>query len=152
MILRKANSADQATIKHIVRSAQLAPFDLDWHRFVVAEEDSQIVGVAQVRQHRDGSHELASLAIIPEYQGQGIGSALTSELLKGEIGVVYLFCRPALRGYYVKFGFQQIPPAELPLTMRRIHRFARLLASLGSALSGHEIQIMGMRRCNPDRL
>ena len=149
-IIRKAQASDDARIQDMVHSARLAPFDLDWRRFVVAEIGSQIVGVGQVRQHRDGSHELASIAVLPAYQSQGIGSSLIHELLREESGLVYLFCRQGLRTYYERFGFQQIPPAELPRTMRRLFRIAQWLNPLGSALLGHKIEIIGMRRSKPE--
>jgi N-acetylglutamate synthase-like GNAT family acetyltransferase len=151
LLIRKARSSDQTTIKHIVLSAMLAPYDLDWRRFMVAEEEGQIVGVGQVRRHRDGSHELSSIAVIPQRQGQGIGSALIYELLKGEDDTVYLFCRTGLRGYYERFGFQQIPPEVLPQTMRRLFRFFRWLNSIASVFLKGKKEFICMQRTNPNQ-
>ena len=35
-----------------------------------------MVGVAHIKAHGDGSRELASLAVVPDRQGEGIGGAL----------------------------------------------------------------------------
>ncbi len=80
-----------------MRRARLNPFDLDWRRFLVAEQDSQIAGMVQVGPHSDGSRELASLAVLPAQQGQGTGGALIGALLERERGPLHLMCRNASR-------------------------------------------------------
>ena len=48
-----------------------------WPNFVVAEDGGTIVGIGQVKTHGDGSRELASIAVIPARQSQGIGGRLS---------------------------------------------------------------------------
>ena len=55
---------------------------LDWRHFIIAvDPENQLIGCGQIKPHRDGSSELASIAVQPEYQGQGIGKALIERLL-----------------------------------------------------------------------
>jgi N-acetylglutamate synthase-like GNAT family acetyltransferase len=144
--IRSATAADQSTIKTIIRTAGINPFSLDWPRFLIAEENGQIVGVGQIKPHKDGSRELASIAVLPERQGQGIGSQIIYALLAREKGVLYLFCRDALEGYYTRFGFQTVERAQLPWELARIHRLGSSFAALGARLSGHKMHLIVMRR------
>jgi amino-acid N-acetyltransferase len=113
--IRPATQADQPTIRRLIKDANLNRMSLDWLNFVVAEEDGAIVGVAQVKAHGDGSRELASIAVVPARQGQGIGRALIERLLAREPGaVLHLTCRRELVGYYERFGFRRLERAEYP--------------------------------------
>jgi N-acetylglutamate synthase-like GNAT family acetyltransferase len=94
---------------------------LDWPNFVVAEGDGAIVVVGQVKAHRDGTRELASIAVVPARQSQGLGRAIIETLLARERGVVlYLTCRRELQGYYERFGFRRLERAEYPPYFRRM--------------------------------
>jgi amino-acid N-acetyltransferase len=143
--IRPARAADQGAIRTIVYAARLIPRDLDWRRFLVAEEDRRIVGVGQVKPHGDGSRELASLAVLRQYQGQGIGGALVEALLAREPGAVHLMCLDRLEPYYERFGFRRLARGDLPPSFGWIGRFAPLIASI-SALFGKRIQPIVMRR------
>ena len=127
--IRPANAADQSTIRRLIREAGLNPMSLNWPHFVVAEEDGSIVGIGQVKSHRDGSRELASIAVLPPRQGQGIGSAVIKELLTlhGQ-GALHLTCRTHNQGYYERFGFRRLERAEYPPYFRRLIRIANLFA------------------------
>jgi N-acetylglutamate synthase-like GNAT family acetyltransferase len=143
--IRPANAADRSTIKAIVYAARLIPRDLDWERFLVAEEDRRIIGVGQVKPHNDGSRELASLAVVPEHRAQGIGGALIQALLARETGAVYLMCMDRLEPFYQRFGFRRLGRAELPPSFRFVGRFAPVFAVI-SALLGKRSQPIVMRR------
>ena len=130
--IRPAVQADQPAITAIVRAAGINPFSLHWQRFLVAEEGGRIIGLAQVKPHRDGSRELASLAVIPERQGHGIGSALVRALLAEERGPVYLTCRDSLKSYYARFGFRRLAGREMPPYFRRLTRFTDAIAFITS--------------------
>ena len=140
LAIRDAAVKDAATIRRIVRAANINPTGLDWPRFVVAEDGGEIVGVGQVKQHRDGTRELASIAVIPERQGKGIGSAIIRELLGRETGVVHLTCRSQLQGYYERFGFMRLEPREYP------PYFARRMPMINAFLRPFGIRITVMRR------
>jgi N-acetylglutamate synthase-like GNAT family acetyltransferase len=127
--IRAATEADQPTIRRLIKEANLNRMSLNWPNFVVAEEDGAIVGVGQVKAHGDGSRELASLAVVPARQGQGIGGALIKTLLAREPGVVlHLTCRSQLQGYYERFSFRRLAPAEFPPYFRRMIPIINLVA------------------------
>lgn len=123
--LRPAVRSDQWTIRRIVWLALINPLDLDWRRFVVAEIEGRCVGVGQVKSHSGGLRELASIAVIPEWQGCGISSAIIRELLARESGPVYLTCRVELESYYERFGFHRLSIAEMPAYFRRFYGLSR---------------------------
>lgn len=124
MNIRSATATDQKTIKSIIRAARINPMDLDWRRFVVAEDEGQIVGVGQIKSHRDGSRELASIAVIPERQRQDIGSEIIRALLSKESATLYLMCREELEPYYARFGFRRVSSEGMTPHFRRMHRLA----------------------------
>jgi N-acetylglutamate synthase-like GNAT family acetyltransferase len=62
MNIRPARAEDRATITAMVRGARLNPMDLQWSRFLVAEDETGIVGVGQIRPY-PGASELASLVV-----------------------------------------------------------------------------------------
>lgn len=140
LTLRNATAEDQPAIRRIVRAANINPTGLDWPRFVVAEDGGAIVGVGQVKPHRDGTRELASIAVIPPRQGQGIGSAIIEELLRREKGTLHLTCRRPMQGYYERFGFIRLEPSDYP------PYFARMLPILNTVGRIFRVQIIVMRR------
>jgi N-acetylglutamate synthase-like GNAT family acetyltransferase len=142
--IRPATAADRSAIRAIVHAARLIPRDLDWRRFLVAEVDGQIVGVGQVKPHGDGSRELASLAVIPERQAQGIGGALIGALLARESGAIHLMCLDRLEPYYQRFGFRRLERAELPASFWFVGQFAPAFAAI-SSLFGRRTQPIVMR-------
>jgi N-acetylglutamate synthase-like GNAT family acetyltransferase len=145
--IRSATEAEQPAITAIVRTARINPRDLDWRRFLVAEEDGRIVGVGQIKPHHDGSRELASLAVIPERQKQGVGAAIVRALLAGENGALHLMCLDQLEPYYARFGFRRLAPDEMPPYFRRISRLAGIFR-FAASLSGRQIQLIVMRLGN----
>jgi N-acetylglutamate synthase-like GNAT family acetyltransferase len=139
--IRPATETDQTTIRRLIKEASLNRMSLNWPHFVVAEEDGAIIGVGQVKSHGDGSRELASIAVVPPLQGQGIGSALIKALLVREQGMVlHLTCRSQLEGYYSRFGFRRLRPADYPPYFRRLIPLANLIVRFFGT------QILVMRR------
>jgi N-acetylglutamate synthase-like GNAT family acetyltransferase len=139
-VIRPATQADQATIRRLIKEAGINRMSLNWPNFVVAEDGGVIVGIGQVKTHGDGSRELASLAVIPARQRQGIGGAIIKTLLAREQGVVHLTCRSQLQGYYERFGFRRLETAEFPLYFRRMVPLINVVARLVG------MQILVMRR------
>ena len=129
--IRAAVAADAPAIRRLVRAAWLNPLDLDWRRFLVAERAGRIVGTIQVRRHNDGTHELASLAVLPGEQGAGCGAALIAALREREAPPLYIYCAPALVGYYERFGFRPVAIRELPPGLRIPGQLARAIALIG---------------------
>ncbi len=142
--LRPATAADQPTITAIIREAGINPRDLAWPRFIVAERDGQVIGVGQVKPHGDGSRELASIAVRPKFQGQGVGSAICRALIERETGVLYLTTRSELETYYHRFGFRKIGLDEMPPHFRRLFRVVNVLQPVVSRLIG--VELIAMKR------
>lgn len=146
MWLRRATAADQAAIAALVRAARLNPFNLDWRRFVVAVEDGQVVGTGQVKRHSDGARELASIAVTPNCQGQGIGGAIVATLIALEPFPLYLYCAEYNERYYLRFGFRPLAPAEMPRSLRRIHLFANTVLGMLNSVTGQQRRLVVMGR------
>src|SRR3954471_24824381 len=106
--IHTAGEDDQFAISAIVRAARINPCDLNWQRFLLARWGQDIIGVGQVKPHFDGSRELASLAVVPEWQGNGVGGALIRALLSREPGPLHLMCDQSREQYYERFGFKRI--------------------------------------------
>jgi len=137
--IRPATQADQPTIRRMIRQAGINPMNLKWPNFLVAEENRAIIGIGQVKTHGDGSRELASMAVVAERQGEGIGGAIIKALIAGQGDrVLHLTCRRQLEGYYQRFGFQRIERPD------HSAYFARLLPLINvfARLAGTEIILM----------
>jgi N-acetylglutamate synthase-like GNAT family acetyltransferase len=129
--LRKALATDRATIRRLVYQARLNPRGLDWRRFVVAVDERQrVIGCGQIKPHRDGSRELASIVVEPGRQLGGVGSAVIARLLATG-PPLWLVCRSKLVPFYRRFGFREIdePQASRP-HFRRMLRLGRWLERL----------------------
>ena len=114
---------------------------LNWPNFVVAEEDGAIVGLGQVKAHGDGSRELASIAVVPARQGQGIGRALIAALIaRYPNAVLHLTCRRELEGFYRRFGFRSLERAEYP------PYFGRMIPLVNLIMRPFGTRILVMRR------
>ena len=131
--LRPAVETDQRQIRSLVHRVGINPLDLNWRHFIVAElRDGTFIGCAQLKPHKDGSLELASLAVDELYRGQGAARALMERLLAQGTPPLYLMCRSELRSLYEKFGFQVMGLEAMPPYFWRISRLMRMMVSLGS--------------------
>lgn len=144
LAIRSATEADQPTIRRLIKAANLNRLSLDWPNFVMAEEGGAIVGLGQIKTHGDGSRELASIAVVPARQGQGIGSAIIESLLGREPNaVLHLTCRRQLEGFYERFGFVRLQPADYP------RYFSRLIPIINFVARFFQTEIVVMRRVSP---
>jgi N-acetylglutamate synthase-like GNAT family acetyltransferase len=124
-ILRAATAEDAAHIRAVVRLARLNPTGLNWERFRLAvDADNKVIGCVQIKPHRDGSQELASLVVDPKYRGQGIARTLIENLIGTYERDLYLMCRSTLGDFYEKFGFRGITETQMPTYFRRISKLA----------------------------
>jgi N-acetylglutamate synthase-like GNAT family acetyltransferase len=143
--LRAAVPADQPIIRRIVRHARLNPLNLHWQNFLIAEDGEEVIGIGQVKQYGDGSRELASIAVLPKWQGQGIGSLIIRALLAHETGPIVLICVDPLEAFYGRFGFRRAGSRHLPPALRSIYRLG-LTLMLFSRLAGERIKLIAMVR------
>ena len=115
--------------------------NLKWPNFLIAEDDGAIVGVGQVKTIRDGTREVASIAVVPSRQRQGIGSSIVSSLLDRQGDrVLHLRCELRIQGFYERFGFRRISRNEFPPHFARVTPFVNMLARLART------EIIVMRR------
>jgi N-acetylglutamate synthase-like GNAT family acetyltransferase len=115
--LRPAEHSDHAAIRRMIYQASINPLGLNWRRFVViTDQKGELAACGQIKPHRDGSHEMASLAVLPDYRGQGLARSIIEHLLEQAPRPVYLTCRGSLERLYQKFGFHTVElPQQMPL-------------------------------------
>lgn len=130
--IQAADKSHQSAIKQLIREADINPLGLKWPRFRVALDDTgSLIGCGQVKPHRDGSRELASIAVAGAWRRQGIASALIEELLAREILPLWLTCMSNLIPFYEQFGFIEVTERqEMPTYFRRVHRLFPLFSRL----------------------
>jgi N-acetylglutamate synthase-like GNAT family acetyltransferase len=141
--LRPARRVDKTKIRSLVLGARLNPTGLDWRRFVVGVDSfDEVVACAQIKPHRDGSQELATLVVSPDCRGQGIARLILQHLIQHNDGDLYLMCRASLGVFYRKFGFNGISEPEMPLYFQRVSK----LASLAEILRKEGESLLILRR------
>jgi amino-acid N-acetyltransferase len=142
--LRPARETDAGAIKDLVHSVGINPMDLDWKRFLVAvDAQDQVIATGQIKPHGKDVHELASIAVLREYRGQGLARAIIEHLLVNSPRPLYLTCLSSLEPLYQKFGFVSIPYEEMPRYFKRMSKLAGLafwLASRNESLSVMKLQ------------
>lgn len=127
--LRRAAASDSPLIRRLIYAERLNPLGLNWRRFWLAvDEHGRVIGCGQVKPHGDGSRELASIVVLPEWRNRGVASAIIRRLLTENPPPLYLTCRAELTPFYARFGFEVAEnPAELSPYFRQIARVFRLL-------------------------
>lgn len=141
--LRPAAEEDIPTIRWLVKIGEINPTGLRWQRFVMAEEiGGKVIGCGQVKPHRDGSQELASLVVHPEWRGRGVARAIIEHLINTHPGDLYLMCRAKLGPLYEKFNFDSLELEEMPPYFKRILRLLGFLDRLG----GDRNRVLIMKR------
>ena len=89
-------------------------------RMVVARDGVQVVGAAAVESYAQGAL-LRSVVVDPVRQGEGVGQRLVAAALemarRDGAEAVFLLTTTA-EGFFPKFGFEAIPRAEVPSSVR----------------------------------
>ena len=150
VIIRPAVEADQQTIVSFVQQAHINPRNLHWQNFLIAEEDGQIVGIRQVKVHAQGTREVASGFVLPEYRRRGISALLMNEIIAGEKDTLYLMCNKKRKTYYEPFGFREVRFTELPRDFLREYLIGKVITTLISIFTLRPLNIVPMRRA-PNR-
>ena len=133
-VLRPARREDQRAIRSLIHEGGINPTGLHWPRFEVAlDTQGRVIGCAQIKPHRDGSRELASVAVAAAYRRRGIAAALIRQLMHDCEPPLYLVCREGLASWYCRFGFERLATeAEMPPYFRRLHRVVSWISRLRS--------------------
>ncbi len=139
--LRPARETDSKPIKDLIHLVGINPTGLDWKRFVVAADArDQVIACGQLRPHTGEILELASLAVRPEFQGQGLGRLIIEDLLKKSPRPLYLMCMSKNGGLYEKFGFHTLEYKDMPRYFQRISKLAGFVDAF--MRSGESLLIM----------
>jgi len=146
MIIRPAVPTDQPAIVSLIRQAKINSRNLHWEHFLIAEEDGQIVGIRQVKVHKQGTREVASGFVLPEYQHRGISAQLMNEILSREKGTLYLMCAKRWKKYYEQFGFWDVKLSELPTDFHREYLIGKFMTTLISIFILRNLNIIPMKR------
>lgn len=146
LTIRPARQEDQETIVSYVHQAKINPRNLHWQNFLVAEEDDKIIGIRQVKTHAQGTREVASGFVLPEYRRQGISARLMNELLTRETGPLYTMVSEKRTPYYEQFGFRRVDVSELPADFRKEYRLGRIVTSLMSLFRKDRVRIVPLKR------
>jgi N-acetylglutamate synthase-like GNAT family acetyltransferase len=144
--IRSASAQDQETIVSLIRQAKLNPRNLHWQNFLIAEEQDRIVGIRQVKIYGDGTREVASGFVRPEYRRQGISARLMNELLARQTGPLYTMVNEKRAPYYEQFGFRRTAIDQLPADFRKEYRIGRIVTTLQSLFRRERVRIIPLKR------
>ncbi len=126
--LRRARETESRQIKDLIHMVGINPMDLDWKRFIVAvDADGRVIGTGQIKPHGKEILELASIAVRPEFQGQGVARAVIEHLLKDSPRPLYLTCLSIMEPLYQKFGFVALSHEEMPRYYQRLSKLANTM-------------------------
>ena len=145
-MIRPARQEDQETIVSLINQAKLNPRNLHWQHFLVAEQDGKIVGIRQVKVYAQGTREVASGFVLPEYRQQGISARLMKALLARETGALYTMVNEKRAPYYEQFGFRRVDVNQLPSDFRREYRLGRIVTTILSIFSKERVRIIPLKR------
>ena len=112
----------------------------------MAEQDGKVVGIRQVKVYEDGTREIASGFVLPEYRRQGISAQLMKALLARETGPLYTMVNEKRAPYYEQFGFRRVDVNQLPSDFRKEYKLGRTVTTLMSIFSKERIRIIPLKR------
>ena len=112
--IRRAMADDQSAIDVLVHSERLNPIGIAWPNFVVAIDEGALVGAVQIRKHKDGSRELASLVVHASRRGHGVAARLIEALLAGEAGPIFVITGRVRAAYFAQWGFRPMDRRHAP--------------------------------------
>lgn len=84
--------------------------------FFVAEHDEKIIGLGALAVIWNDIAEMRTVAVHPDFHGQGIGKEIVNELIKDaeELEIPRVFCLTYQPGFFKKMGFVDVEKHELP--------------------------------------
>ncbi|SNZ11608.1 amino-acid N-acetyltransferase [Persephonella hydrogeniphila] len=84
--------------------------------FYVYEENGRIAGIGSLHIFWEDLAEIKSLAVLPEYQGKGIGKQLVEECIKEakQLGIKKVFALTYVPDFFQKIGFRVVDKSEFP--------------------------------------
>ena len=104
--VRHATEADMAFIEETMKRHQFDAENLDCQDFVVATENSEIVGLGSLRK-TGGIYEVGCLVVLEEKKEQGIGQLIARHLVD-HAPVNKIYAMTDRVDYFKKMGFVEI--------------------------------------------
>ena len=145
-VVRRAREEEAGAIKDLIHAVGINPMGLDWRRFLVAvDARDQVIGTGQLKPHRGGILELASVAVVPEHRGEGLARAIIEHLLQDSPRPLYLTCRLRLEPFYEKFGFRAISYEEMPRYYQRLSRLAGIYITVTGQDQADGLSVMKLQ-------
>lgn len=139
--LRKAKKEDSTDVHDLVIEGKINPTGLKWERFIVAvTEDGKVIGCGQIKPHRDGTQELASIATTNSWRRKGVAKAIIEDLISIFEGKLHLMCQSSLGEMYMKFGFAAVSKDKMPKYFRRVSKLAGFMEPL--IMKGETLLVM----------
>lgn len=154
IVVRPARTADVTAIRELIRAytddgrllakAQVTLFE-SVQEFVIAERDAQIIGCGALHVMWEDLAEVRSLAVLPELQGHGVGSAMLTTLLERAraIGVGRVFCLTFEVDFFAGHGFVEIDSTPVSHDV-----FQQLLQSYDEGVA----EFLDLERVKPNTL
>ncbi len=107
---------------HLSASELYSAIQHSWYA-VSAYDGTDLVGFGRIIADGVLHALIVDLIVLPEYQGQGIGSVVLTRLIAqcnaAGIKDVQLFCATGKAGFYEKFGFAARPAAGPGMQLQR---------------------------------
>jgi len=139
MHVRRATVQDAPRIRALidlyVPSGTLLPRDEEFvatraYEYLVAEADEEVVGCVHLDEYSPSLGELRSLAVAPEWQGQGVGRALVEacERFARRRGYATLFAVSNDDTFFARHGFAPRHIPELDRERSEVSRFKGVYA------------------------
>lgn len=154
VIVRPARTADVSAIRELIRSytddgrllakAQVTLFE-SVQEFIIAEQNGEIVGCGALHVMWEDLAEVRSLAVRPDLQGHGVGSAMLATLLERAraVGVKRVFCLTFEVDFFTRHGFTEIDSTPVSHEV-----FQQLLQSYDEGVA----EFLDLERVKPNTL
>ena len=124
-MIRKARIRDVRAIQRLVNfyasMGQMLPRSLNEiyervREFIVWEEGGEVVGVCSLAVYWEDLAEIRSLAVHRDFNGKGIGKALTHACLAeaGTLGIARVFALTYKPEFFTRLGFRVVDKMDLP--------------------------------------
>ena len=118
--VRKAKKSDSDFI--LKTNLDLENLNFDIKEFYVIDKNSKIVGFGRIHSLSDKIHQIDSVWVSEAERGKKLGYHIFNNLIeRSKFKRFYLFCKPELEEYYLKYGFDLLkqPPKELSKASER---------------------------------
>lgn len=101
--LQKPTEKQFIEICEFIKEFELDNRDLRKEQFIVAVNNTNVLGFGRLRQHTD-CMELCSLGVVTPHRRKGIGKAIVNQLIKNTANTIFLVC--IIPDFFTPLGFR----------------------------------------------